>query len=101
MLVLSIISIILSLAAIAVGLVLVFRIASLYGDMENLAKWQGEIDNAVKGLQSSIKDIEQEEGVVVYPDLEGIVYDEKTKTLNIKGNLSAEGWVSAGKVKEK
>ncbi len=100
MIALSIIAIVIGLASVAVGVILVFRISALYGDMEKLAKWQGELENNFKGLKQAVNDLEKEQGEVIYPNLEGVVYDEKTTTMTVKGNIQAQGWISAGTKKK-
>jgi flagellar basal body-associated protein FliL len=82
------------LAALVIGLVLMFRVSALYGDMEKLAKWQGEIDNEIKGVKLAIKDVESEQSNVAYPTLDGVVYDKNTSTMTVNGNIKATGWIS-------
>jgi hypothetical protein len=92
--VLIVIIIVIGLAALVIGLVLVFRVSALYGDMEKLSKWQGEIDNEIKGVKLALKDVEVEQSNVVYPSLDGVVYDKNTSTMTVNGNIKATGWIS-------
>ena len=105
---LSIIALVIAIACLGVGIVFIFRVSALYGDMEKLAKWQGEVENSVKGFKKSVDDIKQnvedlrlyvdeiEHQEVIYENLEGVVYDGETGTMNVKGNIKAEGWICAG-----
>lgn len=86
MIALTIIALAVALASVAMSAVLVFRVSALYGDMEKLAKWQGEVDEKVSGIEPG----------VVQTNIEGVVYDEKTSTVTVKGNIKAEGWISSG-----
>ena len=96
MLALTIIALILGLASVAVGVILIFRVSALYADMENLAKWQGDLDNEVKGVKLAVDDLSKEDSVITYPNLDGVSYDPKTSTMTVKGNLRADGWIASG-----
>lgn len=77
-----IIAIVLSLVAIAVGVVLIFRISSLF--------------NEVAGLGQAIKDVEKQ-GVSI--DGIPVSYSPKTNTVVVRGNLSSTGWIVSGGIK--
>lgn len=93
MLVIAIIALILSLAAIAVGMVLIFRISALFGEFGEFEK---DIRNEIAGLKQAVKDLENQE--VKFEGIPGVSYDIEKKTLLVSGNIEANGWIAAGKV---
>ena len=90
MLVIAIIALILSLAAIAVGMVLIFRISALFGEFGEFEK---DIRNEIAGLKQAVNDLENQD--VKFDGLPGVSYDVDKKTLWINGNMFATGAVSA------
>lgn len=89
MLVIAIIALVLSLVAIAVGTILIFRISALFGEFEK------GINNDIAGLKQAVKDLEKESEQVVFEGLPGVSYDVEKKTLWVNGNMFATGAVSA------
>lgn len=94
MLVIAIIALILSLAAIAVGMVLIFRISALFGEF---GEFENDIRNEIAGLKQAVKDLENQE--VKFEGLPGVSYDVDKKTLLVSGNIKAKGWITAGEIK--
>ena len=95
MLVIVIIALALSLVAIAVGLVLIFRISALFGELGDFEKG---INNDIAGLKQAVKEMEKQE--VTVEGLPWFVYDKKTNTVTIDGNLTVKGWVASGGIKK-
>ena len=89
MLVIAIIALVLSLVAIAVGSILIFRISALFGEFEK------DIRNEIAGVKQAVKDLEKEDCTQVYDGLPGVSYDVDKKTLWVNGNMFATGAVSA------
>lgn len=100
MLALTIIALILGIGSVAVGVILIFRVASLYGEMEKLAKWQGDLENSVKGVKLAVEDLSKEDSGIVHTNLDGVSYDPGTSTMTVKGNLRADGWIASGGTKK-
>ena len=92
MLVIAIITIVLSLAAIAVGIILTFRISALFRELGDFEKG---INNDIAGLKQAVKDLEKEDCTQVFDGLPGVSYDVEKKTLWVNGNMFATGTVSA------
>lgn len=92
MIALSIIALVLSLVAIAVGTILIFRISALFGEFGEFEKG---INNDIAGLKQAVKDLEKESEQVVFEGLPGVSYDVEKKTLWVNGNMFATGAVSA------
>ena len=92
MIALSIIALVLSLVAIAVGTILIFRISALFGEFGEFEKG---INNDIAGLKQAVKDLEKESEHVVFEGLPGVSYDVEKKTLWVNGNMFATGAVSA------
>ena len=90
MLVIAIIALVFSLVAIAVGMVLIFRISALFGEF---GKFEKEINNDIAGLKQAVKDLEKQE--VGFEGIPGVSYDIEKKTLWVNGNMFATGAVSA------
>ncbi len=90
MLVIAIIAIVLSLVAIAVGTILIFRISALFGEFGEFEK---DIRNEIAGVKQAVKDLENQE--VKFEGLPGVSYDVEKKTLWVNGNMFATGAVSA------
>jgi len=97
MLALTIIAIILSIVSIAVGVLIIFRVNSL---VEQVDKESASLENEIKGLKLDVADLSKEEGEVVYQNMDGVKYDQKTSTLTVKGNLCAEGWIASGGIQK-
>ena len=93
MVALSIIALVIGIAALAVAIAVMFRVSALNGDIDTLTA-------TVNGLKQAVDDLGREQGKITYPNLEGVVYDKKTATMTVKGNIYAEGWVSAGTERE-
>lgn len=96
MIALSIIALVLSLVAIAVGTILIFRISALFGEFGEFEKG---INNDIAGLKQAVKDLEKEDCTQVYDGLPGVSYDVEKKTLLVSGNIKAKGWITAGEIK--
>lgn len=90
MLVIAIIALVLSIVAIAVGSILIFRISALFGEFGEFEK---DIRNEIAGLKQAVKDLEKQE--VGFDGLPGVSYDVEKKTLWVNGNMFATGAVSA------
>lgn len=96
MIVIAIIALVLSLVAIAVWMVLIFRISALFGEFGEFEKG---INNDIAGLKQAVKDLEKEDCTQVYDGLPGVSYDVEKKTLCVSGNIKAKGWITAGEIK--
>ena len=96
MIALSIIALVLSLVAIAVWTILIFRISALFGEFGEFEKG---INNDIAGLKQAVKDLEKESEQVVFEGLPGVSYDVEKKTLCVLGNIKAKGWITAGEIK--
>lgn len=96
MLVITIIALVLSLVAIAVGMILIFRISALFGEFGEFEK---DIRNEIAGLKQAVKDLEKESEQVFFEVLPGVSYDVEKKTLLVSGNIKAKGWITAGEIK--
>ena len=97
MLVIDIIALVLSLVAIAVGSILIFRISALFGEFGEFEK---DIRNEIAGVKQAVKDLEKEDCTQVYDGLPGVSYDVEKKTLCVSGNIYAKGWVASGGIKK-
>lgn len=95
-----VITIILSLAAVVISGIALWNERKCDKALSELERKQESLDNFVKGVELRVGDLEREEGEIIYPDLEGVVYDEKTSTMTVKGNIKAEGWISCETIKE-
>ena len=82
MTILVIIALIVSIAALAVAVFALF-VARKSSDL-------------LRGIELRLNGIEGKDGQVAYPGLDGVVYDEKTSTMTVNGNIRANGWISAG-----
>lgn len=96
MIALSIIAIVLSLVAIAVWSILIFRISALFGEFGEFEK---DIRNEIAGVKQAVKDMEKDDYTQVYDGLPGVSYDVEKKTLLVSGNIKAKGWITAGEIK--
>lgn len=95
MLVIAIIALVLSLVAIAVGTILIFRISALFGEFGEFEK---DINNDIAGLKQAVKDLENQE--VEFEGLPGVSYDVEKKILCVSGNIYAKGWITAGGIQK-
>lgn len=94
MIALSIIALVLSLVAIAVGTILIFCISALFGEFEK------DIRNEIAGVKQAVKEMEKESEQVLFEGLPGVSYDVEKKTLCVSGNIYAKGWITAGGIQK-
>ena len=85
-----IITLIIAIAALAVSAVDYLKYRKYD---ESLAS----LKNQYKGLEERIADMKEE---ITFPNLEGVVYNEKLSTMTAKENIKTEGWISSGGKKE-
>lgn len=91
-----VITIILFLAALVVSGIALWCERKCDKALSELERKQESLDNFVKGVELRLGDLEREEGEI----LEGVVYDEKTSTMIVNGNIRASGWISCETIKE-
>lgn len=96
----SIIAVILSVAAIAVALSVRSEVRKFRNKMTEMEREQASINNLLRGVELRVDDLENDDGHIVYPSLGGAVYDENTGTMTVFGNIKAEGWISCKTIKE-
>ena len=90
---LSIITLIIAIAALAVSAVDYLK----YRKYDESLRELESLKNQYKGLEERIADMKEE---IIFPNLEGVTYDEKSSTMTVKGNIKAEGWIASGKKEE-
>lgn len=100
MLTVSIIALIVAIVAIAVAVAVYYKVKAFNNRMLELDREQVSINNLLRGVELRVDDLEKDDSQVVYKDLGGASYDEKTKTLTVFGNLKAEGWISCETILE-
>ena len=94
--VLSIITLVIAIVALAVAAVDYLKFKKYDNVLDGLQKEGKSLNNLYHGLEERIDDLDRQE--IVFPNLEGVVYDEKTSTMTVKGNIKADGWIASGKV---
>lgn len=92
MLVIAIIALVLSLIAISVGLVLFFRISTLFG---NVGIFEKAINEDIADQKQAVKDLEKHGARHLWYS-----YDEDTHTVTVYGNISAAGWIASGGIQK-
>ena len=92
MLAAAIISLVLSLVAVAMGVALIFHDSALSGEVRGFKKG---INNDIAGLKQAVNDLEKQEARQPW-----LSYDERTRTVTVYGNISATGWVASGGVQD-
>lgn len=92
--VLSIITLVIAIAALAVASVDYLKFKKYDNVLDGLQKEDKSLNNLYHGLEERIDDLDRQE--IIFPNLEGVTYDEKSSTMTVKGNILAEGWISSG-----
>lgn len=96
MLALLIIALLIGIAALAVAVIDFLKFKKYDAIINGIES----LNNRVKGVELRVDDLENDDGHIVYPSLGGAVYDERTSTMTVFGNIKAEGWISCETIKE-
>ena len=94
---LNTITLILTILTLGFGVFTFCKFLSLQKELKNMYKTIEDFRATAILLSKKVQEVETKQKDHSAPTVDQSYYDSKTNTLVIKGNVEAEGWISAGK----